>query len=223
MAHWGILGDRLSRYFAAGPSCVLGDGLFAPEGEPGAPLPRRTGAYGELRCRLAAPTLVALAVDDCRPPSAPPSGLALQLGSYNAGPQPPGQARVYTLLLPPGRTALRLSSNTWNPLRVGFSDRDDELGVLIRSVRLAPLDGALARLLDTAVAPLPSRPRPRWAWFYEPFNQHLADHWAWYLARSELPAWARLAVAAVICATAAALLAAAWHLCRPRTAPRGTV
>lgn len=36
------------------------------------------------------------------------------------------------------------------------------------------------------MAPLPARPNPRWAWYYEPANQHLIDHWLWYLPRSEL-------------------------------------
>jgi hypothetical protein len=68
--------------------------------------------------------------------------------------------------------------------------------------------------VDTAVAPLPARPRPRWAWYYDPPNQHMADHWAWHLPRSELagpPAWA---LAALVVALGAGSAGAGLRLLR---------
>lgn len=68
---------------------------------------------------------------------------------------------------------------------MGFSDRDDPLGPQVVRLNGVVEDGAPVAVADTAVAPVPARPRPRWAWYYDPPNQHLVDHWAWYLPRSE--------------------------------------
>jgi len=192
VGHWRALLDRWGRYAAGPPSCRLGDGLF-PSEDPGGPLPRRAGASAELRCALEAPARLRFSLDDRRPPAAPPSELRLLLDGRDLGPTPAGQLRDYRLLLPPGGPRLELRAAPWNPLAAGFSPRDDELGPLLAGLRGAVAAGGAVRVVDTAVAPVPARPAPRWAWYYDPPNQHLLDHWAWYLPRSELAgpaAWA---------------------------------
>ncbi|MCX7792264.1 MAG: hypothetical protein N2378_16645, partial [Chloroflexaceae bacterium] len=186
VAHWRLLGERWSRYGAAPPVCWLGDGLYATEDPAGAPLPRRTGPIGALRCALPRGARLRLTLDDRRPPSAPPSALRLLLNGRSLGSVPEGQQRVYILLLAPGPARLKIEARPWNPLAVGFSERDDPLGPQVVSLNGVGKDGAPVVVADTAVAPVPVRPRPRWAWYYDPPNQHLVDHWAWYLPRSEL-------------------------------------
>jgi hypothetical protein len=86
----------------------------------------------------------------------------------------------------PASVRLEIRAATWNPQAIGSSSRDDDLGPQIDGLRVVAADGARAQIVDTAIAPLPARPRPRWAWYYDPSNQHLADIWLWYLPRSEL-------------------------------------
>lgn len=192
VGHWAMLGERWGRYRAPAPVCRLGDGLFPTEDPGGAALPRRTGARGELRCATAGARL-AFTLDDRRPPGAASSELRLLVDGRVVAAPPAGQLRAYSLLLPPGAAHVAIEARTWSPLAVGFSERDDELGPQLAGLRgVEPAGGPLA-VVDTAVAPLPLRARPRWAWYYDPPNQHLVDHWAWYLPRSELAgpgAWA---------------------------------
>lgn len=201
LGHWRTLAERWGRAFAPPPLCRLGDGLYPSESPAGASLPRRTGATGELVCAAGQPMRLVFTLDDRRPPEAPPSELRLLLDGRELAAPPSGQLREYRLLLPPGAARLAVAARTWNPLAVGFSDRDDELGPQLDGLRGMTVDGAPVAVVDTAVAPLPARPRPRWAWYYDPPNQHLADHWAWYLPRSELAgpaAWTLGALVMVI-------------------------
>jgi hypothetical protein len=213
-AHWRIFADRLGRYTFPGPHCALGDGFFPPEGSGEEALPRRSGARGELHCTLTNTALLALEVDDRRPPAAPSSDLTLTLDGSSLGAQPTGQARSYQMLLPLGRTTLSVVAQTWNPRQIGFSDRDDELGVLINDIQLISPDGHPLPLVDRAIAPLPERPRSRWAWYYDSPNQHLVDHWAWYLPRSELPAGAMYTLALMLLGSAGLCLAVGLALLR---------
>jgi hypothetical protein len=185
LAHWSILLDRWGRYLAPPPACALGDGWHPSESPAGAALPRRSGAAGELRCNAGAESRVGFTLDDRRPPEAPPSGLRIALNDRDIGPIPSGQLRAYRMLLP-ASAHLEIRAATWNPLAVGFSPRDDDLGPQIDGLRAVTAGGARAALVDTSVAPLSARPKPRWAWYYDPPNQHLADIWLWYLPRSEL-------------------------------------
>ena len=185
VGHWRTLAERWGRYAAPPPLCRLGDGLYPTEDPAGAPLPRRTGATGVLRCVAPGGGRLAFTLDDRRPPQAPPSELRLLLGGQALAP-PQGQLRAYQMLLPPGAAQLTIAARTWNPLAVGFSERDDTLGPQLAALRGVTAAGAALAVVDTAVAPLPTRARPRWAWYYDPPNQHLADHWAWFLPRSEL-------------------------------------
>lgn len=186
VGHWRMLVERWARYGAAPPVCRPGDGFFASEDRDGAPLPRRSGALGVLDCRVPRGGWIGFRLDDRRPPAAPSSDLRLHLDGRELAAPPAEQLRAYRLLLPPGRARLAIVAHPWNPLAVGFSERDDELGPQLADLRGSARDGAPIVVVDTAVAPLPLRPRPRWAWYYDPPNQHLVDHWAWYLPRSEL-------------------------------------
>lgn len=185
LAHWRLLGERWSRYAVAPPACWLGDGLYATEDPAGAPLPRRAGPTGAIRCATPRGARLTLTLDDRRPPAAPPSALRLTLNGRSLGRAPEAQQRAYALLLAPGSARLEIAAHPWNPLAVGFSDRDDPLGPQVVRLNGVVEDGAPVAVADTAVAPIPARPRPRWAWYYDPPNQHLVDHWAWYLPRSE--------------------------------------
>jgi hypothetical protein len=185
LAHWRILLDRWGRYASLPPACAIGAGWYSSESPVGAALPRRSGATGELRCRAGDRARLAFTLDDRRPPGAPPSGLGITLDGRDLGPIPSGQLRDYSLMLP-ASVRLEIRAATWNPQAIGSSSRDDDLGPQIDGLRVVAADGARAQIVDTAIAPLPARPRPRWAWYYDPSNQHLADIWLWYLPRSEL-------------------------------------
>lgn len=213
VAHWRLLGERWSRYGAAPPACWLGDGLYATEDPAGAPLPRRAGPTGVIRCATPRGARLNLTLDDRRPPSAPPGALRLLLNGQSLGSAPEGQQRVYAMLLAPGSVRLEIAARPWNPLAVGFSERDDPLGPQVVSLNGMAEDGRPVAVVDTAVAPLPLRPRPRWAWHYDPPNQHLVDHWAWYLPRSELDGGRAWLLGGLVIGLGAGLVGAgAWPL-----------
>lgn len=207
IAHWQILADRVGRYTFPAPHCALGAGFFRPE-QLDRLFPRRTGVTGEIRCRLDNPTLLTLTLNDGRPAELPDSALTFYLEDNYIGQRPAPQARTYILLLPAGNPTLRLTSHTWNPSRTGFSNRDDELGIVITAAQIWSVAGEPVPLIDLAIAPLPEPPGARFAWYYERFNQHLVDHWAWYLTRSELAGRGAGAVAVIICVVAVGLAGA---------------
>lgn len=212
IAHWRLLGERWSRYGAAPPVCWLRDGLYASEDPAGAPLPRRAGPTGVIRCATPRGARLTMTLDDRRPPSAPSSALRLFLNGRSLGSVPEGQQRAYALLLAPGSARLEIAAEPWNPLAAGFSERDDPLGPQVVSLKGVAENGAPVALADAAVAPLPQRPRPRWAWYYDPPNQHLADHWAWYLPRSELAGARAWLVGGLVTGLGAGLLGAGARL-----------
>ena len=214
LAHWQILGERWGRYLSPPPHCALGDGFFASEAADGAAIPRRTGAVGVLRCTASTPTRLSFTLDDRRPPEAPSSELQLRLHGRDLGPTPSGQLRSYRMLLPAGSANLTLAVQPWNPLAVGFSDRDDNLGPQVALFRGVTADDMPLDLIDTAIAPLPERLRPRWAWYYDPPNQHLVDHWAWYIQRTELAGPAGLLLGALVVAVSSGLIAVGWRCWR---------
>jgi hypothetical protein len=213
VGHWRTLAERWGRFLAPQPVCRLGDGLYATEDPAGSPLPRRAGARAELLCAAGQPLRVAFTLDDRRPPEAPPSELRLLLDGRELA-TPAGQLRSYQLLLRPGAVSIAILARTWNPATVGFSDRDDELGPQLGALHAVTVGGAAAPLVDTAVAPISERPRPRWAWYYDPPNQHLADHWAWHLPRSELAGPGAWALGAIVLALGAGSLGAGLRLLR---------
>ncbi|WP_129673086.1 hypothetical protein [Candidatus Chloroploca sp. Khr17] len=185
LGHWRMVAERWSAYTAPAPICRLGDGWYASEDPGGALLPRRAGAQGKLRCTTAGSQLT-LTLDDRRPAQAPTSQLTLWLNEEPIATPPTGTIRTYRLLMPPGQARLKIEAVTWNPQAIGFSERNDELGPQLMALWGRTEEGGLITIADTAIAPLPTRPRPRWAWYYDPPNQHLLDHWTWYLPRTEL-------------------------------------
>jgi hypothetical protein len=155
---------------------------------------------------------ITLVLDDRRPDEAPSSQLRLRLNERDQGLLPTGQQRTYHWLIPPGHVHLEIIAQTWNPFETGFSDRNDTLGPVIVALRGQSDDGAVLAIIDTAVAPLPVRPRPRWAWYYDPPNQHLVDHWLWYLPRSELTLNQALAIGSLVVLTGTTSLVAGIRL-----------
>jgi hypothetical protein len=212
VGHWRLLIERWARYSVLPPFCRLGDGLYASESNDNQALPRRTGSSGKVSCVVRRETRITLVLDDRRPDKAPSSQLRLRLNERDQGLLPTGQQRTYHWLIPPGRTRLEIVAQTWNPFETGFSDRNDPLGPAIVALRGQSGDGAALTLVDTAVAPLPTLPRPRWAWYYDPPNQHLVDHWLWYLPRSELTVNQMLAMGGIVVLTGTISLVAGIRL-----------
>jgi hypothetical protein len=100
----------------------------------------------------------------------------------------PGQQRRYTIAASAGRTTLELRSTTWNPSSIGFSERNDELGVALMTLEAKPVGAAPLPIVDGTIEPLPTDAVKRWAWYYQPTNHHMVDMWWWYLPRSEIGA-----------------------------------
>ncbi len=201
VGYWRLLFDRWARYRVPPPFCQLGDGIYASESTDGAIFPRRTGPQGEFACLVNSAARITLILDDQRPVRAPDSQLRLRLNGYDQGRLPSGQRRLYHLRLPSGWSRLEVVVQPWNPLAIGFSDRDEPLGPIIVALYGQTDDDTRLAIVDTAVAPLPARSNPRWAWYYEPANQHLIDHWLWYLPRSELTAEQALRIGGLVILT----------------------
>lgn len=207
IGHWCLLAERWQRYATAPPVCKLGAGMYPSEAPDSATLPRRTGQRGVVNCVTEDGGRLTLVIDDWRPPAAPASALRLRLNSNDLGALPEGQRRVYHLFIEPGQAQLEIVARTWNPMAIGFSDRDEPLGPLITRLRGVTSSGMELAVVDTAIAPLPANPLYRWAWNYDPPNQHLVDHWAWYLPRSELAGLPAQRLATFILSAGASLLA----------------
>ncbi|NJN16334.1 MAG: hypothetical protein HC822_08695 [Oscillochloris sp.] len=205
VGHWRVLLDRWSNYRVAPPYCAVGDGWYPSEDPAGTILPRRSGAAAAISC--AEVQRLRFSLDDRRPPEAPGSELRLALNGRDLGPLPAGQLRRYAILLPE-RAMLTVAATTWNPLAVGFSLRADDLGPQLGALRAVTSSGVAAQLHDRAIAPLPTEPRARWAWYYDPPNQHLADLWFWYLPRSEIAGTRAWIVAGMIVVGGLGLMAA---------------
>ncbi len=213
LVHWHLLADRVERYAHPRPYCALGRGFFAPEQE-GHLLPRRTGASAYIDCDLEQSTLLDLTLNDGRPPDVPASDFRFQMSGRAVDSALAGQTRVYRLLLPPGSQTLGFTATTWNPQAAGFSDRDANLGVVLTAIHLRTAYGDAVPLIDRAIAPFPTSTGARFAWYYERHNQHLIDHWAWYLVQSALPPAITRRVTATMGVLTASLLVAAGVVCR---------
>jgi hypothetical protein len=185
-AHWNLLNERLASANYPDDHCALQEGFYPTEGGEGTLLPRRSGAQAQLSCRTSSPSKLELLLDDRRPPDAPVGELSLAWNGREVAGMQPGQQRLLTFFLPEGKTSFSLQSTTWNPAEIGFSERDDQLGVALMALNASHFDKSNLTLLDTSIEPLPSHAVKRWAWYYQPSNQHLFDMWWWYLPRSEI-------------------------------------
>lgn len=212
LVHWQLLADRVERYAHPRPYCALGRGFFAPEQEDRL-LPRRTGASAHIDCDLEQSAFLSLTLNDGRPPAVPASDFRFHLVGEAVDGALARQARVYWLLLPPGQGTLGLTATTWNPQAVGFSDRNADLGVVLTAIHLRTAYGHAVPVIDRAIAPFPTSAGARFAWYYERHNQHLIDHWAWYLAQSALPPAIAPTVTVTIGVLAACLLVTAGVIC----------
>jgi hypothetical protein len=185
-AHWNLLNERFAAANYPNDHCSLEDGFYATEGGEGTLLPRRSGDYASLSCQTSSPSKLELLLDDRRPPDAPVGELSFAWDGHEIAGMQPGQQRLLTIFLPEGQNSFRLQSSTWNPAAIGFSERDDELGVALMSLNASHFDKTSLSLIDSTIEPLPSHAVKRWAWYYQPSNHHLLDIWWWYLPRTEI-------------------------------------
>ncbi len=215
-AHWQIFINRSMRYHAAQQSCALGMGFTRPH--PASPsdtlLPRRTGPQAQLQCQFTTSAQVTMSIVDWHPPDAPASTVRLGVDGRTMHSFPADQSRITTLLLPPGRSSIDIVTT-----RNSQDQYYQHLGVVVSNIRIVVAQGVAQPLIDTAIAPLSMHPAEQWAWFYDPFNQHLIDHWLWYLRLLALPPALSIGVSSIIIAIAlAAILGAVVLYCPPRPA-----
>jgi hypothetical protein len=81
---------------------------------------------------------------------------------------------------------LIITNNTWNPKLLGYSDRDDELGPVLIDLTGTPNP---ITIRNATIMPIPTPPKERWAWYYNPTNQHVVDWWGWYIQFTTLATW----------------------------------
>ena len=184
IAHARILWERLRNSTIPEQTCRIEADWHPSEAADGI-LWQRSNGDSTFTCRLAASSILRLRLDDRRPPDAAPSRLAL----HNADQRyslPEGSFRVVQLLSRTGTQHYRLTSMPWNPATLGISDRDDALGPTLLAISAVP---PLRQIRDASIAPMPSQPMRRWAWYYEPTNRHPGDWWVWYLPATSLAPW----------------------------------
>ena len=190
-AHATIAWSRLQTAVVPSQSCRIESPWYPSEASDGI-LWQRSNGDSTFSCRLTPHTILRLRLDDRRPPNAPASHLAL-VTADTAYPLPTGTFRVVQLLSRAGTQRFRLTSTPWNPAILGISDRADDLGPTLLALSAVP---PLATIQDASIAPMPSQPMRRWAWYYEPTNRHLGDWWVWYLPFTALASSARWLIAA---------------------------
>lgn len=185
LAHAHIAWHRW--YMAAIPAntCVLGAGWFPSEAQDGY-LEQRSGAHATITCRTQALTHLIITLDDRRPANAPDSAMAISIHGAAVMPLPTQQIRTVHVLAPQTVTTLQITNQPWNPVRIGSSDRNDDLGPAVIDIQAHP---ALSAVYNAAIAPMPEQPKRRWAWHYDPTNQHVLDWWGWYLPFTTLAPW----------------------------------
>jgi hypothetical protein len=91
---------------------------------------------------------------------------------------------------------LIITTSTWNPVRAGVSDRNDELGIFINNLEVWA-DGIPVTIRKPVdIDPVPSTPRQVWVWANYPDYPHLLDWWPWVLHDARLPRGASLLIVA---------------------------
>lgn len=206
VGHWQLFNARLEawlvRYLPPTNTAVLRDGFSYSEGDrkQGELLPRWT--YGDAEVWLypdpTRPLDGRIVVGDHRPWPLERAQFELLLdGQPLASVQRTdltGEQIMWELAftLPPEYlhtgTRLTLHSDTWNPTRATTDNpRNEDLGLLLEHLSLTQGDTTLT--LREAL-PIPSVKRGRrdlWLWYYDTPNQHLLDHWLWYITVTGMP------------------------------------
>ncbi len=185
VAHAQIAWQRWSVASIPDQSCLLQAGWYPSEASDGY-LFQRSGATATISCHTQTFTRITLMLDDRRPPQAPESAMTLRINNATPTHIPAGQLRMVRLLAPTTITRIQLTNTPWNPVMIGYSDRNDDLGPAIVSISAKP---ALNAVYDASVAPIPITLRARWAWYYHPTNHHLLDWWGWYITLTALSPW----------------------------------
>ena len=184
IAHARILWDRLQNSTVPAQTCRI-EAIWYPSEAADGILWQRSNGDSTFTCTLAASSILRLRLDDRRPPDTAPSRLALHhADQYYSLPE--GSFRVVQLLGRMGTQQYRLTSMPWNRATLGISDRDDALGPTLLAISAVP---PLRQIRDASIAPMPSQPMRRWAWYYEPTNRHPGDWWVWYLPATALAPW----------------------------------
>ena len=184
IAHARILWDRLQNSTVPAQTCRI-EAIWYPSEAADGILWQRSNGDSTFTCTLAASSILRLRLDDRRPPDTAPSRLALHhADQYYSLPE--GSFRVVQLLGRMGTQQYRLTSMPWNRATLGISDRDDAIGPTLLAISAVP---PLRQIRDASIAPMPSQPMRRWAWYYEPANRHPGDWWVWYLPATALAPW----------------------------------
>jgi hypothetical protein len=185
ITHLRLAGQRVSTLITPSQTCTVRDGWYASEAPDGV-LVQRSGARGTIECNLPILSMVQIILDDRRPDIAPPSDLALGINTAPLMAIPAGKIRHIHWLIQDTHTTLTISNTTWNPKQLGYSERKDDLGPLIIAISGTPNSITIA---NATIMPMPTTPKARWAWYYDPTNQHVIDWWGWYLQFTTLAPW----------------------------------
>ena len=185
ITHLLLAGQRLTTAITPNQTCTIRDGWYASESASGK-LVQRSGARGTIECRLPRLSVVHFTLDDRRPDNAPKSYQGLVINTAPAMTIPNGKIRHIDWLMQYDHANLIITNNTWNPKLLGYSDRDDELGPVLIDLTGTPNPITIA---NATIMPIPTPPKERWAWYYNPTNQHVVDWWGWYIQFTTLATW----------------------------------
>jgi hypothetical protein len=213
--HWHVLNARVGAWLARrqyphADIALLTGGFSYSEGDKyaGDLFPRwTTGTATVALPDIAAyPLTLTMRLADHRPPTLARADLALSLAGQPVPadrqpvPDSPVESVLTATIARPAVPAwdlmnLALISPTWNPKQAEAGARNEDLGLLIESLRLQRADGRPLRLVE-ALPVQPMYPAPRW--YYDTQSPHLVDVWAWYLNAAHLPRRATVVLAALV-------------------------
>ncbi|HEX6608119.1 MAG TPA: hypothetical protein VF276_14535, partial [Chloroflexia bacterium] len=227
--HWHVLNARVGAWLARrqyphADIALLTGGFSYSEGDKyaGDLFPRwTTGTATVALPDIAAyPLTLTMRLADHRPPTLPRADLALSLAGQPVPadrqpvPTSPVESVLTATIARPTVPAwdlmnLALISPTWNPKQAGAGARNEDLGLLVESLRLQRADGRPLRLVE-ALPVQPMYPAPRW--YYDTQSPHLVDVWVWYLNAAHLPRRATVVLAGLVVLFGGATLAwGAWR------------
>lgn len=82
---------------------------------------------------------------------------------------------------------LTIHTPTWNPVRTGVSNRDEDLGIFVNNLELWADGVPMVAEEATLFPPVPTTPRNVWFWSNYPQFPHLLDWWPVMLRDARLP------------------------------------